>query len=97
MTTNEIRETEKKYSKLSDKDLAREFVKHDQIVLKLWNNVDDDTSDEHQILKDIITDRFVAAARIGMVWNDVAQNWVRPDWKPNKVVEFKKVEYWIGG
>ena len=96
MTTNEIRRLGKEYIKLSDKELAREFVQHDKIILELWNDTDNDTMDEHTVLQDIITERFIAQCKIGLVWNDNAQNWVAPGWhKVGQDKEHKKIDYWV--
>jgi hypothetical protein len=94
MTSNEIRSITKKYENLTTEELAREFVEHDKIILRLWNNVDDETSDEHTILQDLICERFVATAKIGVIWDDDAQNWIDPSHK-GKIKQFPKIKYWV--
>ena len=77
MTTDKIRSLTEKYSRLSDKELSRQFVDHDKLALKLWEHIDNDTADEHEILSEIIIERFVAQSRIGEVWSNTRQAWVR--------------------
>lgn len=95
MTTYEIRELAKEFEVLSDEKLAKEFVARDRLVLKYWEHTPDDLSDEHQILQDIIIERFVKKANIGLVWNDEAQKWVSPDWNRDKDIQVKRIDYWI--
>ena len=77
MTTSKIRAITARYSALDDKELAKEFVEHDKKAIKLWNDIDNDTADEHQILSELIVERFVAHCRIGVRWNQTAQWWTR--------------------
>ena len=87
---------ENRYRKLSDKELSREYVKHDKIIMELLNDAGNDISDEYTVLLELISERFVAQCDIGLVWNDSAQDWVSPDW--HKVIQdmgFKKIDYWI--
>ncbi len=95
MTTNEIRELAKEFEVLSDEKIAKEFVARDRLVLEYWQNTPDDLSDEHQILKDIIVERFVKKANIGLVWNDDAQKWVSPNWKKDTEIQIKRIDYWL--
>lgn len=95
MTTNEIRSYAKKCEELTDKEVAKKFVELDKLVLKLWNNTPDDISDEHMILKDIIVERFVKKARIGVIWSDEEQAWIRPKLVARSVPP--KIEYWVEG
>ena len=77
MTTDRIRLLIEKYSRLNDKELSRQFVEHNKLALKFWDCIDDDTANEHEILSEIIIERFVAQSRIGEVWSVTRQDWVR--------------------
>lgn len=94
MTTNEIRAFAKKYGELTDKELAKEFVDRDILVLKFWKDTPQDLSDEHQIIQDLMIERFVRKARIGLVWSDNYQAWINPA-KCSCIGEHEKITYWI--
>lgn len=94
MTRNKTWLLNKKYEVLTDKELAKEFVQHDKYIIRHWEDPSDDMLDEHLILQDLICERFVKRAKIGVEWDNAKQNWIKPGCSLTANIP-KVIDYWV--
>ena len=81
MTNQEFKSLCEIYSRMSDRELAIVFVRMDKKIRLLWNDTPDEISDRHQIVSNLIIERYVEKCSIGLVWDDELQNWTNPEHK----------------